>query len=127
MVIYEKLIPISYTAGPLSLYGPFKWLSAFIVGLFRPITRGPYSKAELDLVAAKSAALACENFVLAITAQGGSTCMMEGFDEWRMKSALKLPMSTRVVMAIGIGYEGERATWGQQFRLPLEEVVHIYE
>jgi len=122
---YEKLIPVTYTSGFLNLFAPFKWLTFFITGLFRPIMRGPVTNRDISDVAVKSAALACENFVLAITSLGGATCMMEGFDECRVKKLLSLNSSSRVVMVISVGYEGERGTWGPQFRLPLSEVVHV--
>ena len=93
------------------------------MGLFRPVPRGPYTKRGLQDVAVKSAALASENFVLAITAQGFSSCMMEGFDECRVRSLLKLPMSARVVMVIGVGKETDNGTWGPRFRLPTNQVV----
>jgi nitroreductase len=123
---YEKLIPVTYTSGIFNLFAPFKWVTFFITGLFRPIMRGPVTNRDISDVAVKSAALACENFVLAITSLGGATCMMEGFDECRVKKLLKLNSSTRVVMVISVGYEGERGTWGPQFRLPLSEVIHIW-
>ena len=124
LLYYEKLIPFTYRWGLLNLFGAFKWLGFSVYGLFKPIMRGPFTKSQVQEVAIKSAALAAENFVLAITAQGGSTCMMEGFDECRLKSLLKMTSTTRVLMVIGIGYEGERGTWGPQFRLPFEQVVH---
>lgn len=120
---YKKLIPLTYRWGVFNSLAPVKWLAAFAVGLFRPITRKPCTRRDLQEVAIKSAALAAENFVLAITAQGYSTCMMEGFDEWRMKWLLKLPSSARVVMVISVGREAERGTWGPRFRLPIEAVV----
>lgn len=123
---YEKVIPYTYSAGLLGYMVPIKFLLSVCIGLFRPIMRGPITRGGIQEVAIKSAALACENFVLAITAQGGATCMMEGFDEWRVKRILKLRCSTRVVMVIGIGYEGDRAMWGPQFRLPMDQVVHVY-
>lgn len=122
---YEKLVPLTYSWGFFNSLALLKWLIGQVSGLFRPFPRGPYSKRDSQEVAIKSAALAAENFVLAITAQGGATCMMEGFDESRMKRFLKLPRSARVVMVIGIGYEAEKGTWGEQFRLPLETVLHI--
>ncbi len=124
---YEKMIPYTYRSGFLNIMAPFKFLITLAIGLFRPMMRGPLTLGGIQEVAIKSAALACENFVLAITAQGGATCMMEGFDEWRLKRALRLRRSARVVMVLGIGYESERGTWGPQFRLPLEEVVHVYD
>lgn len=123
---YEKLIPVTYNSGFMNIFAPLKWLTFFLTGLFRPIMRGPITNRDISEVAVKSAALACENFVLAITSLGGATCMMEGFDECRVKKLLNLNSSTRVVMVVSVGYEGERGTWGPQFRLPYEQVVHIY-
>jgi nitroreductase len=124
IMYYRKLIPLTYTWGIFNSLAIVKWFFSNLVGLFRPMLRGPFTKRDVQEVAIKSAALAAENFVLALTAQGLSSCMMEGFDEWRVKRLLSLPFSSRVVMVIGIGYEGERATWGPQFRLPFETVVH---
>ena len=121
---YEKLIPFMYSWGPFNILAPFKFLLGFCVGLFRPMMRGPNSRGDQQLVSIKSAALASENFVLAITALGGASCMMEGFDEVRVSRMLKLSWSSRVVMVIGVGFEAERGTWGPRFRLPLESVLH---
>jgi nitroreductase len=121
---YKKLIPFVYRYGYFNSLAPIKWLMANGVGLFRPMMRGPFSKRDIQEVAIKSAALAAENFVLSITAQGFATCMMEGFDECRVSQLLKLKCSERAVMVIGIGEEAERGTWGPRFRLPLEQVVH---
>lgn len=125
VMYYEKLVPFMYRWGIFNLFAPIKSLIFFVTGFFRPIMRGPATRADSQEIAIKSAALAAENFVLAITALGGSTCMMEGFDEWRLKSLLKLSSSARVVMVISVGYEAERGTWGPQVRLPMSEVVHI--
>jgi nitroreductase len=124
---YEKLIPLTYRWGPFNLIGLIKWTIYNLTGVFRPMMRGPNTKRDLQEIGIKSAALAAQNFVLAITAQGGATCMMEGFDESRVRKLLKLSSSSRVVMVLGIGFEAPRGTWGPQFRLPLEQVVHIYD
>lgn len=124
---YKTLIPFTYRWGVFNSLAPIKWLIGTIAGLFRPMPRGPNSKRDLQEVAIKSAALAAENFVLAMTAQGGATCMMEGFDEWRLRRVLKLSCSARIVMVIGVGFESERGTWGPRFRLPFQDVVHIWD
>jgi len=124
VMYYEKLVPIMYRWGFLNLLAPIKDLIFFVTGLFRPIMRGPASRRDAQEVAIKSAALAAENFVLAISALGGASCMMEGFDEWRVKKLLNLSSSARVVMVIAVGYEAEKGTWGPQVRLPMNEVVH---
>jgi nitroreductase len=124
VMYYEKLVPFMSRWGLFNILAPIKNLLFFVTGIFRPIMRGPASRRDAQEVAIKSAALAAENFVLAITALGGATCMMEGFDEWRLKSLLKLSSSARVVMVISVGYEAEKGTWGPRTRLPMNEVVH---
>ncbi len=123
VMYYEKLIPISYRWGFLNMMAPMKWLVARAVGLFRPMPRGPNTRRDLQEVAIKSAALSCENFVLAMSAQGFDTCMMEGFDECRVKKMLKLNSSERVVMVIAIGKAADNGTWGPQFRIPSNLVI----
>jgi nitroreductase len=120
---YKKLIPLTYRWGFMNSIGYIKKMITFVSGLFRPMPRGPNTLRDLQEVCIKSAALASENFVLAITAQGFATCMMEGFDEVRVKKLLKLPCRSRVVMVIAVGREADRGTWGPQFRLPIDAVV----
>jgi nitroreductase len=122
---YSKLIPHLYRWGILNSLAPIKWLAATVIGLFRPMARGPYTRRDAQEVAIKSAALAAENFVLAIAALGYDTCMMEGFDSSRVRRLLKMKCSERAVMVISVGRQGERATWGPQFRLPRDQVVKI--
>ena len=121
---YKHLIPLTYRWGLLNAAVPLKWLTTRLGSLKRPLTRGPHSLRDLQEVAIKSAALAAENFVLALSAQGYATCMMEGFDEPRVKGLLGLGDSCRVVMVVAAGLEGARGTWGPQFRIPKEKVVH---
>jgi len=121
---YRKLIPVMYRWGILNSLAPFKWFMVNLSGLFRPMPRGPNTKAGIQGVAIKSAALAAENFALAITAQGFATCMMEGFDECRVSKALKLGCSARVVMVISVGEEATDGTMGPRFRIPTNLVVH---
>jgi nitroreductase len=124
ILYYEKLIPGMYRWGFLNSFGIVKKVILNLIGIFRPIVRGPSTRSEIQEVAIKSAALAAENFVLAISAQGFSSCMMEGFDECRVSKLLKLRCSDRVVMVISVGEEATDGTWGPRFRLPIEQVVH---
>jgi nitroreductase len=110
---YEKLIPLTYGMWWL---GPVKWLIFNTIGFFRPITRRPATLRDIQEVSIKSAALASENFMLAISAQGYSTCPMEGLDECRVKSLLSLGWGSRVVMAISVGEAAPNGTWGPQVR-----------
>jgi len=121
---YEKLIPFTYRWGWLNSLGLVKWVVFNFSGLFRPVPRGPNFRRDVEEVAIKSAALAAENFVLAVAAQDYDTCMMEGFDEKRVRKLLKLNCYERVVMVIGVGKGSERGTWGPPFRIPKDLVVH---
>ncbi|MBK7889554.1 MAG: nitroreductase family protein [Bdellovibrionales bacterium] len=78
ILYYEKLIPAMYRWGFLNSIGYVKLIGLTVAGLFRPVPRGPHTRRDIQEVSIKSAALAAENFVLAITAQGYATCMMEG-------------------------------------------------
>lgn len=121
---YQRLFPSMYRWGFLNSIGFVKKIAFFITGIFRPIMRGPGTLRDIQEVCIKSAALAAENFVLAITAQGYATCMMEGFDEPRVKRLLGLKYSDRVVMVISVGEEAERGTWGPRFRISSDKVIH---
>lgn len=122
---YEKVFPYTYYQDPLGIAGLVKTLISFVVGIFRPVPRWPLSRRDLRELSIKSAALAAENFVLAVTAQGFATCMMEGFDSWRLRRSLRLAWGEQIVMVIAVGEEAKENITGPQFRLPKEQVVHI--
>lgn len=110
------------------LYGyhwlaPLKWLIYNIRGLFRPFARHPWSYRDVQEISVKSAALASQNFMMAITAQGFATCPMEGFDEARVKKILNLVCSDRVVMVISVGDMDAAKVWGPRVRFPKDWFV----
>jgi nitroreductase len=117
---YEKLIPSLYG---YKILAPLKWLMMNIGGLFKAMPRHPWSSRDLQEVAVKSMALACENFMLAVKAQGFDTCPMEGFDEARVKKLLSLKCQDKVTMVISVGKASEKGIWGEQFRLPKDWFV----
>lgn len=121
---YKKLFPFMYRWGFMNSLGLLKKIIYFVTGLIRPVPRGPSTLRDVQEICIKSSALAAENFVLAMTAQGYQTCMMEGFDEKRVKKLLNLKRNDRVVMVIAVGREAERGTWGPQFRMGSENFIH---
>lgn len=122
---YRRLVPYVYTWGLFNCFAVVKWIVAETIALFRPILRGPYTRRDLQEMCMKSAGLAAENFVLAVSAQGYASCMMEGFDEPRVKRLLKLSRSSRIAMVLSVGVASERGTWSERFRIPKEQVIHI--
>lgn len=117
LAYYEKLVPLMYRYGPLSVIG---YLKAFIfwgVGWFRPVPRGPNTRNDVAMVAVKSAALACENFMLSIYNQGYACCPMEGFDEKRVNKIIgNRTWSSKVTMVISVGKADPEGFYGPQVR-----------
>jgi nitroreductase len=120
---YQRVTRIAYSNGPLGLFGPAKRALISMVGLFRPVPRGPTSRAEVITWAVKTTALACENLMLAFRAAGYDTCAMEGMDEKRIRATLGLGCDATVVMVIGAGRRRPGGIYGPRIRLPRERFV----
>ena len=121
---YYQLIPYNYAPGPLNSFAMVKKVASNVGGIVAPLPRGPYTKSEVELWAAKSAALACENLVLAFRAHGFDTCMMEGYDEARVRKLLKLSDDAFPIMVIGAGERADDGVFWPQVRFERELFVH---
>ncbi|MFW7379047.1 MAG: nitroreductase family protein [Oligoflexus sp.] len=120
---YKKLMPFIYTSDPLGILGFCKWLFLTVIGFFRPIYR-EVLESDLRIIAHKSCALAAENFMLAIKAQGFDTCPMEGFDSWRAKRIVKLPWNSEITMIISVGKAGANGgVYSARYRIDRSETV----
>lgn len=117
---YGKLIPFTY-ADFFGIFGWIKYLMILIIGLFRPIYREVRSK-DMRIVVHKTAALAAQNFMLSMAAEGYDTCPMEGSDTWRVKRALGLPIGSEINMIVSCGIRKPEGVYGKRFRIPFEEV-----
>jgi len=121
---YYQLIPYNYAPGPLNSFALVKKAAFAAGGLVAPVPRGPYTTSEVKLWAAKSTALACENLVLALRAHGYDSCMMEGFDEVRVKKLLKLGDDAMPIMVVGAGERADDGVFWPQLRFERELFVH---
>lgn len=119
---YGKLMPFAYANDGLGLLGIVRRLTSFAVGLFRPIVRTE-GHAGQRITVHKSCALAAENYMLSMAAQGYHTTPMEGFDEKMVKKILKLPRGAEVNMIIAAGKGTEKGFWGPRRRVAPEEVI----
>jgi len=113
---YEKALPALYIQDPLGVVGLVKRIGITVTGLLRPVPRIPTTKAALFEMVTKSAALAAENLMLAVVAQGYACCPMEGYDEARIKKILGLGRHAHVVMGVGIGRGHPNGLYGPQIR-----------
>lgn len=120
---YQKLVPQMYNQGFLGLRGIFKKVLLAVAGLSRPVPREPNSTKEMQIWAAKSCALACENLMLSFRAHGFDTCPMEGLDSKRVKKILGLPRGAVVVMAISAGKRAPNGVYGPQMRFDREKII----
>ncbi|MEO6697749.1 MAG: nitroreductase family protein [Paraperlucidibaca sp.] len=121
---YYQLIPYNYAPGPLNSFAMVKKVAFSVGGLVAAVPRGPYTKSEVELWAAKSTALACENLVLAFRAHGYDTCMMEGFDEVRVRKLLNLGDASFPIMVVGAGERADDGVFWPQVRFERELFVH---
>jgi nitroreductase len=120
---YEQLVPLAYSAGPLGLMNFFKRIYFLVKGLTGVTPREPKSFGDLRVWSHKSTALAAENFMLSIRAQGFDTCPMEGHDSLRVRRLLGLPSGAEVNMVIGVGARSPTGVYGPRLRLDRELFV----
>lgn len=117
---YQKIIP--------QLYRGTSYLSGFVhklkVGFegMRKVTYREVTSADLRVIGHKSTALAAQNFMVSMAAQGYDTCPMEGFDSQRLKQLLNLPAGAQISMVIGCGIRKAEGVYGKRFRIPFDEV-----
>ncbi len=119
---YRKIIPAIYTAGPFGLLGPLKRAFSRAVSLVRP-TPNFMSRADVRVMAHKSAALAAATFMLALRAEGYDSCPMEGFDPWRAAKLLALPRGAEVAMFLAVGKRSDKGVWWDRILMPREWTV----
>lgn len=122
---YKTIVPFAYTQGPCSIVGRLKGIAMSIAGIFKVVPREPANIGQLKLWASKSTALACENFMLGMSAYGFDTCPMEGLDSKRVKKILGLPNSATIVMAISAGKRAPNGVYGPRIRFPEEQFIKI--
>jgi nitroreductase len=121
---YYQLIPYNYSPGPFNSFAMVKKAAFAVGGLIAPVPRGPYTRGEVQLWAAKSTALACENLVLAFRAHGFDTCMMEGYDEQRVSRLLNLDEGAFPIMVIAAGERAEDGVFWPQVRFDRAQFIH---
>lgn len=121
---YKKIIPFFYFQEPTGILGLVRRGLFFVMSLMRPVPQKPATRADLYNVVIKTTALACENFMLAVVAQGYACCPMEGLDDRRVKKILGLGCGARVVMAISVGEVDPTGIWGDQVRFDRKLFVH---
>lgn len=117
---FKILMPLSYFDF-LGIFGYFKFMLAWLVGLFRPIYRNTRNS-DSRIVAHKSAALAAQTFMISMASEGLDTCPMEGIDTKRIKRLLKLPYGAEINMVISCGYRTEDGVYRPRFRVPFKDV-----
>jgi nitroreductase len=117
---YGKIIPFAY-ADFLGILGFLKYILVSIIGIFKPIYR-EVRKSDMRIVAHKTCALAAENFMLSMAAEGYDTCPMEGSDTLRVKKLIGLPFGAEINMIVSCGIRKPEGIYGERFRIPFEEV-----
>ncbi|MBE50213.1 MAG: nitroreductase family protein [Flavobacteriales bacterium] len=123
---YNKIIPLIYFNDKLGLSCMLRSICSVlinIIGIFKPVPRGPYTKSQLFESVTKTTALACQNFMMTLVAEGYDSCPMEGFDEKRVKKILGLNHNCHVVMIFGIGKADQNGIYYNRFRIDDKLVI----
>ena len=123
---YNKLIPFVYYHDRFGIFGILKRIIFIFInglGYFRPVPRGPIYKHELFETVTKTTALACQNFMMSLVAEGFDSCPMEGFDEKRVKKILNLNWTSHVVMIFGIGKADDNGIYNERYRVNEELII----
>jgi len=76
----------------------------------------------MRIVAHKTCALAAENFMISMAAEGYDTCPMEGLDTLRVKNLLGLPFGAEINMIVSCGIRDPKGVYGERFRIPFQEI-----
>lgn len=119
---YKKVMPLLYMNDGFGIMSTVRRTISFFAGIKKPFYRtGGISNQRI--MVHKSCALAAQTFMLSIAAEGFHTCPMEGFDEKRVKKALKLPRRAEINMIISVGKGTKEGVWGPRWRVPNEEVI----
>lgn len=89
------------------------------------VPRQPTSHEQLKKWAVKSCALACQNFMMGMSAHGFDTCPMEGFDESKVKKILGIGRKDEITMVISCGKRASSGVYGPRIRFPREKFIKI--
>lgn len=124
---YGGLAQFMYGSVPMDMLGlgaRAKKTVRDAIGLVRPMMRTPNTDADMELWAAKSVALACENLMLALRAYGFDSCPMEGFDEERVRDICGYGRHEFTVMVIAAGRRHDKGLYHEQMRFDRTRFIH---
>jgi nitroreductase len=108
------------------VFGIMKWAALRAVHVRKVIGTVPVRRRGMFHWATKSAALACQNLMIAAEALGLNTCPMEGFDDLRLAKFLKLSRRHhQIIMVIAIGKKSSAHRDYPRWRRPLERTVQV--
>ncbi|MFZ0885727.1 MAG: nitroreductase family protein [Candidatus Acidiferrales bacterium] len=115
-----------FIQGWFGIFGAIKWIILRLLHIWKTGGTLPVARQGMFKWATKSAALACQNLMIAAQALGLNTCPMEGFDSRRLAKLLKLSRKNHeIVMVIAIGKKSALHEDRPQWRRPLAETVHV--
>jgi len=122
---YSILMPLVYRRDWFGVSTLIRRLVCYIKGFNNPFMRINGNR-DQNVIVHKSCALAAQNFMLAVGAQGYDTCPMEGFDPILARKALGLPKGAELNMIVAVGKGTPEGIHGERKRLPYNDTVIIH-
>ncbi len=117
----RKYVGLAFGQGPVGVGWLMKLVAAPVMRIFAPTPSIPAVHKRYWL--AKQAMLSAMTFMLAAQAAGLATCPMEGFDEIRVRRALKIPSRFIVCLVVPVGYAADGPL--TKSRLSLDRLLHV--
>jgi nitroreductase len=115
-----------FLQGWFGIFGLLKMAVLRTLHLWRVCGAIPAGRKGMFHWATKSAALACQNLMIATEAMGFNTCPMEGFDDLRLGKFLGLSRRReQILMVIAIGKKSSAYIDSPQWRRPLDATVKV--
>jgi nitroreductase len=122
---YLNLVRLTFSTAPFGLFGFAKRIAIPIMRLKKPIGKVLYGESDKESYVARHTMLAAATFMIAARGHGLATCPMEGFDEYRLKRLLHIPMHWTVPIIVAAGYELEGAELQPRVRRPISQVISL--
>lgn len=121
----RKQARLTFTVGPLGIFGLIKRLGAAIRRLAKPTPLVISQHSDVLAYVRSQTMLAAATFMIAAKSADLDTCPMEGFDEVRVKKLLNIPQHMTIPLLIPVGYRLEIDERPQSIRLGLDEKLKL--
>ena len=122
---YRKNIQLLFDLGPFNCFGISKAIATHFRRYFKPTPHIPCSMGEVRAYVTAQTMLAVSTLLIAAKSLELDTCLVESFDESRLKKLLGVPANLIVPVIIPIGYALDEDKNTRSIRAPLNQRLYL--